>query len=89
MGRVLILLALLGFTVYTLGDCVQSSDDRVRNLPKIAWAAIIVFFPVAGGIAWYVAGRPVPVIPPYDQRRPQRPLPPRGPDDDPDFLRGL
>ncbi len=88
MARVVIFLALLAFTVYTLVDCVQSRDDRVRNLPKIAWAALILFFPVVGGLAWFIAGRPVPVIPPYDQRRPRPPIP-RGPDDDPDFLRGL
>lgn len=88
MGRVILFLALLGFTVYTLVDCVQSPDHRVRNLPKIAWAVIILFFPLAGGLGWFIAGRPEPVIPPYDQRRPRPPMP-RGPDDDPDFLRGL
>ncbi len=88
MGRVVVVLALLAFTVYSLTDCVQSTEARVRNLPKLGWAAIILFLPVVGGVAWFVAGRPEAVIPPYDRRRP-RPQIPRGPDDDPDFLRGL
>jgi hypothetical protein len=30
----------------------------IRNLPKVAWLLIVLFFPVVGSIAWLVAGRP-------------------------------
>lgn len=85
MLRVVFAALVLGFTIYTLTDCVQTPDDQVRGLPKIAWAVIILLFPLAGGGAWLLAGRPVrPSV--QDRRPPRRP---RGPDDDPDFLRGL
>lgn len=104
MLRVLLALAVLAFTVYTVVDCIQTEDERVRNLPKIAWVVLILLFTPAGGIAWLFAGRPADSqgggpfgrLPfgPQDrlgpsggpQRGPRRPL---GPDDDPDFLKGL
>lgn len=85
MLRVVGSLLIIAFTIYTLVDCLQTEDDRVRNLPKIFWALLICFFPIVGAGAWYFAGRPVlPKPPPGRQRRG-----PIGPDDDPDFLRGL
>lgn len=105
MLRVLLALAVLAFTVYTAVDCIQTEDDRVRNLPKIAWVILILLFTPAGGIAWLFAGRPndqgggpfgrLPFGPqdrigpsggPAGPRGPRRPM---GPDDDPDFLKGL
>lgn len=82
----------LALTVYCLIDAIQTDEAAVRNLPKIAWILLIVLFPIVGPVAWLIAGRP--------PRRVARPLggpgradggsrPPRGPDDDPDFLRGL
>ena len=35
MLRVIVPLALLAFTVYAVVDCIQTEDDRVRNLPKL------------------------------------------------------
>ncbi|QQS01412.1 MAG: PLDc_N domain-containing protein [Austwickia sp.] len=58
MLRVLLTLALLGFTVYAVVDCIQTEDERVRNLPKLAWVALVLLFTPAGGIAWFIAGRP-------------------------------
>jgi len=83
--RIVFAAFVLGFTIYTLTDCVQTPEDRVKGLPKIAWVIIILLFPLAGGGAWFLAGRPSRPSPIQD-RRPNRP---RGPDDDPDFLRGL
>lgn len=48
----------LALLVYCLVDCIQSDADRVRNLSKGWWIALIVFLPIAGGVAWLVAGRP-------------------------------
>lgn len=90
MLRVVLGLAVLAFTIYTLVDCIQTPDDEVRGLPKIVWALLILLFPLAGGGAWFLAGRPHGAPLSGDVRRRGRPQSrPRGPDDDPDFLRNL
>ena len=85
MLRVVAAVALLAFTVYTLIDCVQTDEDRVKGLPKIVWVFVILLFPLAGGIAWWLAGRAAGMPRPLP-RREDRPRGPLGPDDDPDFL---
>lgn len=84
MLRVLLPIALLAFTVYCVVDVVQTEEDRVRGLPKLIWLAVTLLVPLAGGLSWLIAGRPHGILEP-------RPAPrgPRGPDDDPDFLRGI
>ena len=54
------LLAVISFAlwVFCLVDAIGSDRDRVRNLPKVAWIVIILFFPLIGSIAWFIAGRP-------------------------------
>ena len=86
MPRVLFTLIILGLTIYAAVDCAQTRNDRVRNLPKLAWIVLIVLFPPVGAIVWLVAGRPKASAQPgrYDRR-----TGPRGPDDDPDFLRSI
>jgi hypothetical protein len=73
----------LVLSVYAVIDCIRTDEDSVRGLPKLVWVFVILLFPFAGSIAWLLAGRPTPihqlVLPPA----------PRGPDDDPDFLRRL
>ncbi len=95
MIRSLPYLLALVLTLYALIDCVQTDDSRVRGLPKLAWVVLIVLVPFAGPIAWLVAGRPEhgsgPGTSPWgprqqSQRRDRRP---KGPDDDPDFLKNL
>ncbi|GAA1763000.1 MAG TPA: PLD nuclease N-terminal domain-containing protein [Tetrasphaera sp.] len=90
MLRLLPGLLALVLAVYTLVDCVQTPDERVRGLPKVVWVFVILLFPYAGPAGWWFAGRPKAYA------LPGRPLPgpqdrraPRGPDDDPDFLRNL
>lgn len=102
MLRVLLTLALLAFTVYSVVDCIQTEDERVRNLPKIVWVVLVLLFTPAGGIAWFLAGRPrdsgglprigpggIGPFNPGPQDRPRGSTGPRGPDDDPDFLKNL
>ncbi|WP_030526689.1 PLD nuclease N-terminal domain-containing protein [Phycicoccus jejuensis] len=93
MLRFLPVVLSLALTIWTLVDCIQTDDGSVRNLPKIAWMLLILLFPVVGPVAWLVAGRPAgPLLgggrpgrgTPGPTRRPAR-----GPDDDPDFLKGL
>ncbi len=84
MLRVLVTLAGLGLTIYAVVDCFQTEDKQVRYAPKVLWVVFIVIIPWVGPIVWLLAGR-------------ERSLPsgrspttgPKGPEDDPDFLRNL
>lgn len=87
--RVVLALAVFAFTVYSVVDCAQTDEERVRNLPKLAWVVLILLFTPIGGIAWFLAGRPQPLLPPPGARGRTGREGPRGPDDDPDFLRSL
>lgn len=44
--------------VFCLVDAIGAQSSRVRNLPKVAWILLILFFPLVGSVAWLVAGRP-------------------------------
>lgn len=89
MGRVLLVVIPLALAIYTVIDAIQTDDTRVRHIPKLIWILLILITAPTGigAIAWLVTGR---------QRGPQSgrprripPSAPRGPDDDPDFLRNL
>lgn len=104
MARILGLLSVAYFVffLYVLLDVVLSEQADVRNLPKLLWVLVVLVVPLAGGIAWLVAGRPergtiAPGGAGPPGRRPdrnaptrgRRARPPLGPDDDPDFLRRI
>lgn len=89
----------LCLVVYCVLNIITTPEDQVRNLPKMIWLVLALLFPIVGGVAWLVAGRPqgparsVPYkgnagrIPPeYD--RPGRATA-SSPDDDEAFLRSL
>ena len=88
----------LGLVVYCVLNVLTTPDSEVRNLPKLGWLLLVLFFPVVGGIAWLVAGRPqtptrslpykgnLGAPPEYD--RPGRATA-QSPDDDAAFLRSL
>ncbi|WP_134740431.1 PLDc N-terminal domain-containing protein [Nocardioides sp. 503] len=44
--------------VFCLVDVIGSHESRIRNLPKVAWLLLVLFFPLVGSVAWLVAGRP-------------------------------
>lgn len=48
-----------GLWLFCLVDVITTADGDTRNLPKIAWLLIVLFFPLVGSVAWLVAGRPV------------------------------
>ncbi|MFJ2028404.1 PLD nuclease N-terminal domain-containing protein [Streptosporangium sp. NPDC087985] len=88
----LVALALLAFWLYCLFDAITTPDEQSRNLPKLVWVIIIVLLPPFGGLFWLLLGRPFGpqeprAFPP--QERQARPRAPKGPDDDPDFLKDL
>jgi hypothetical protein len=87
MLRVLPIIAAILLLVFSMVDCVQSPDSRVRNLPKWVWIVLILLVPLAGPIAWLIGGRPI--VPATPQAPSAAPRPSRAPDDDPDFLARL
>lgn len=91
MPRVLLIAAVVFATIYAFVDCLQTDGRLVRVLAKPVWL-IVVLVPVLGPLVWFVAGRTDARGGGPPPRRPgpaARPPGPRGPDDDPDFLRKL
>lgn len=83
--------------VFCLVEVIGADEGAIRNLPKVAWLLLVLFFPLAGSVAWLVAGRPTgtatrrspyerpaPAFPEYD--RPGRAAA-ASPEADEDFLR--
>lgn len=86
MGKALLVVVWIVLLVYALFDVFAAPRERVRHLPKVAWMAVILLLPYAGALLWLFFGQV--------RQRPSgpsswRPRRPRGPDDDPDYLRGL
>ncbi len=95
MLRYLPLIIALGLMIYALVDCIQAGDE-VRFLPRWAWIVLIVVVTYAGAIVYLLVGRPAggarrraPWPTTRTEGLPQYERPPRGPDDDPEFLAGL
>lgn len=89
MLKVLLYATPLILAVYAMVDLVQTKDEDVQGLPKLVWVLVILFGWVVGPIAWLIAGRPEQPGAPRLGGPGHRDGPPRGPDDDPDFLRRL
>ncbi|WP_306204389.1 PLD nuclease N-terminal domain-containing protein [Actinoplanes sp. RD1] len=87
----------LALLVVALIDCLSADEGGIRALPRAVWVFLILLFSPIGAIAWFVAGRPPRPIRMSNGElwRPGRGFPesdrpaPRGPDDDPEFLRGM
>ena len=89
MGKALIVIVIVVLLVYAFFDLLATPAERTRFLPKWLWFALVLV-PVVGPVLWMLFGqrrdRPKPPPPPGGgYGRP----PAKGPDDDPDFLRGL
>lgn len=89
MVKLEILIAVLafGFQLYAFIDCIQREDHQIKGLPKWGWL-LFIFITTLGAAAYLYAGRVGARTP---RERPNRNIqnPPKGPDDDPDFLKGL
>ncbi|YAL83788.1 PLD nuclease N-terminal domain-containing protein [Dermacoccaceae bacterium W4C1] len=83
MARVVAALLALAIVVYALADCIQTPSHQTRVLPKALWIVAILLLPVLGAAAWLAFGHE------RQANGPTRRTGPLGPDDDPDFLRGL
>ena len=86
MVRLFIFLAAAQLALFVLALISCLSAERVRALPRALWVLLIVVIPVAGPIAYFVAGRPA--SPPLEGSLVRRVAHrPSSPDDDPEFLR--
>jgi hypothetical protein len=65
-------LAMLGFWLWALLDCIVSPRAEVRNLPKFVWLLLIILLWVIGAAAWAFLGRT-----PRAKRQPREPGPER------------
>jgi hypothetical protein len=61
--------------VFCLLEVISSDEGAIRHLPKLVWVFIVLFFPLAGSVAWLVAGRPAgpPPTPRLERAMPQYP----------------
>jgi hypothetical protein len=87
MGKALIVVIAVALAVYALFDVISTPRQDVRVLPKPLWLVTVLIIPLVGPVAWLLVGsrRQGPASRGPGPGRP-RPL---GPDDDPDYLRGL
>jgi hypothetical protein len=47
----------IALLVFALVDAIMTDDSQVKHLPKLWWIVLIVILPLAGSIAWLVAGK--------------------------------
>ncbi|GGO89743.1 PLD nuclease N-terminal domain-containing protein [Wenjunlia tyrosinilytica] len=89
MTRLLPILLVLGLTIYAFIDCLNTEEDKVRHLPKVAWVLIILLFTIVGPVAWLITGR-ARTAGGWGGTRPAT-AGPRfvAPDDNPEFLKSL
>lgn len=81
MLRYLPFLLVLALWIYAFVDCLNTPEEEVSGLPKVAWVIIILLFGevLVGPVAWLIAGKV------------RAPAPARwvAPDDNPEFLKSL
>ncbi|MCT1908585.1 PLD nuclease N-terminal domain-containing protein [Brachybacterium paraconglomeratum] len=89
MARGILAVLSIALTVFTLADCVQTQDDKVRGVPKWAWIVLIVLIPWVGPLTWLFVGKERS----WGRGSSGGPGPrrdgPLAPDEDPEFLRKL
>lgn len=89
MGKALIIVLGIALLVYAFFDLIATPGDRVRFMPKPLWFIVLLLAPV-GPLIWIFFGRLNLRSAQAEWRcRLDSPPGPRGPDDDPDYLRGL
>ncbi|MZD10015.1 hypothetical protein GTW43_33780 [Streptomyces sp. SID5785] len=92
MLRVLIFLIPLALTIFAFIDCLNTPEDEVKHLPKIAWVFIVLLFWIVGPVVWLAAGKQRAGVTggsaPSARRREQRTTF-VAPDDNPEFLQSL
>jgi ABC-type transport system involved in cytochrome c biogenesis permease component len=99
--RALLVLLAIGLLVYSVIDCSRTPEQEVPGgIPRSAWLVLVIVVPILGPLLWIFASRSDQSSAGGGNRRPRGPRPggggsarrptrPMGPDDDPDFLRGI
>ncbi len=88
MGRFVIIVFAVMLLVFSIFDLIATPRQQVRFLPKPVWFLVLFLAPV-GPLLWLFFGHVKPASPPKPNGGWSPPPGPRGPDDDPDYLRGL
>jgi hypothetical protein len=84
MVYVLVALIALGVWLYALFEVLTTDEADIRSLSKFSWILLVLLTFWVGAILWLLFGRPRAGVVPV-----RRSPPPRGPDDDPEFLQNL
>ncbi|MGJ9413276.1 PLD nuclease N-terminal domain-containing protein [Aeromicrobium sp. CF4.19] len=85
MGKALIVIVAVVLLVYAFFDLLATPATQVRVVPKLVWFVLVVMLPFLGPLLWIFFGAQRQRGTPPPRRRPGG----FGPDDDPDYLRGL
>jgi hypothetical protein len=93
MAYVLLSLILIGVWVFALFDVLTTNEPGVRHLPKLGWFLVVLVGLLPGALLWLALGRARGIGPAGPQAAGRVPGPPseapKGPEDDPAFLREL
>ena len=82
MTRLLLIIPIaIALDVFAVVDLILTEPGRVRAVPKVVWAFIIVLVPVVGALLWFFIGKER-----RDRGGQRRTV---APDDDPAFLKNL
>ncbi|MFC8623153.1 PLD nuclease N-terminal domain-containing protein [Streptomyces anulatus] len=90
--RALLFIVPLALTIYAFIDCLNTTEEDTKHLPKIAWVFIILLFWIVGPVVWLAAGKTrhnrAGATGPgsWQRNRRQQWV---APDDNPDFLKSL
>ncbi|MFF5264171.1 hypothetical protein ACFY4C_35025 [Actinomadura viridis] len=93
MAYVLLSLILIGVWLFALFDVITTGEAGVRHLPKFGWFLVVLLGMLPGAVLWLALGRARAGAPPareaagHERRAPAEA--PKGPEDDPAFLREL
>ena len=88
---VVVVLVGLALLVYCVLSVVATPEEQVQRLPKAAWLLLVLLVPLAGPLAWLLAGREdgAPRTRPYVRGAARTGTAMSSPDDDETFLRSL
>lgn len=81
MLRVLMYVLPIALAIYAIADISRTDETQIKHLPKWGWILLSILVLPIGAIAWLIAGK-------TRYRRQPKGNGPKGPDDDPDFLKG-
>ena len=88
MGKALLVVIAVVLVIYSIFDVLATPRHQVKYLPRWGWVVLVLLVPYVGALGWLVFGT-ARLRPGRGGMPRPRPSGPRGPDDDPDYLRDL